>query len=197
MTAFNMLILSNKGLPASVIAMPLISFVVPLSLFGIMLRASDKSSRGGTVYKYVDAMGWIGVVGGAIALTLGILMCFQEPDNTPLWGVIVLFCADGIIVLIAVLYTLMCLNTKTVLAEDCLIYRNMWGITRKYRYEDIYRVKCQRRKGSHMVEEYVVFVGRQKIKVNYYMVNFFGFAEMLKSRLRKVKNEARFDIKQY
>ena len=32
---------------------------------------------------------------------------------------------------------------------------------------------------------------------NYYMVNFFGFAEMLKSRLRKVKNEARFDIKQY
>ena len=32
---------------------------------------------------------------------------------------------------------------------------------------------------------------------NYYMVNFFGFAETLKSRLRKVKNEARFDIKQY
>ena len=192
-----MLISSSKGLPAYLIAAPLIGLAVPLSLLGIMLRASDKSSRGGTVYKYVDAMGWIGIIGMAWSLPAGILLWFQKDATDPLWKTILFFCIAGVFVLVSALYALMCFNFRVILDEEQLIYRNMWGITRRYRYEDIYRVKCWRRKGSSMTEEYIICVGRQKIKVNIFMVNFYNFAEMMKSRLRKVKNEARFDIKQY
>lgn len=195
--ALNMLISSSKGLPAYVIAAPLIGLVVPLSFLGIMLRASDKSSRGGTVYKCVDMLGWLGAGASTLALAMGFLMYLQDDTTTPLWGKILLFCVDGIFVLVFGLYALMCFNFRVILDEEQLIYRNMWGITRRYRYEDIYRVKCWRRKGSSMTEEYIICVGRQKIKVNIFMVNFYNFAEMMKSRLRKVKNEARFDIKQY
>ena len=197
-TAFNMFISSSKGLPAYVIAAPLIGRAVPLSRLGIMLRASDKSSRGGTIYKYVDVLGWMGVGGVILFLAIGIFACFQKNGNDPpLWGKILLLCAGGIFVLVFGLYALVCFNFRVILDEEQLIYRNMWGITRRYRYEDIYRVKCWRRKGSSMTEEYIICVGRQKIKVNIFMVNFYNFAEMMKSRLRKVKNEARFDIKQY
>ena len=196
MTVFNMLISPNKGLPAYLIAAPLIGIAVPFAIVLIVSCASSESSKNDTTIRYPKVTTWLGGVIFAVTFPIWVVGLVYGYNTKPEFTIFFRILSTVLTMLPLNLFML-CFNVRLTIAESQLIYRDFFGVTRKYRYEDIQKIISKRSKGSPVVDKYVICIGRRKIRIEYPMVNFDNFAEMMKSRLRKVKNEARFDIKQY
>ncbi len=72
-----------------------------------------------------------------------------------------------------------------------MIYRNLFGITRKIRYEDVFKITTHYDKTKTIIA-YKIYTSDCKIKVDYLLENFNYFSRNIKKRLKKAKNNLQF-----
>ena len=84
------------------------------------------------------------------------------------------------------------LNFKLVLEDDFIVYRNLFGFTKKIQYEEVSRIKTYLDK-SHNVIEYKIYIGKTRIVVGNFTTNFNDFPKIMKRRLKKAKCNVKFE----
>ena len=84
------------------------------------------------------------------------------------------------------------LNFKLLLEEDFIVYRNLFGVTKKIQYEEVSRIKTYLDK-SHNVIKYKIYIGDTRIVVENFTTNFNDFPKIMKRRLKKARNNVQFD----
>ena len=84
-------------------------------------------------------------------------------------------------------------NWRLTLNKEELIHRNTFGITRKYSYSEITRVRRCYAKKAKKPNEYKIYIKKRVITVDCYMTNFNDFERKIKSRLSNAKNPIKIE----
>jgi hypothetical protein len=84
------------------------------------------------------------------------------------------------------------LNFKLVLEDDFIVYRNLFGFTKKIQYEEVSKIKTYMDK-AHNVIKYRIYIGDTRIVVENFTSNFNDFPKIMKKRLKKARNNVQFE----
>lgn len=83
---------------------------------------------------------------------------------------------------------------RLVLDEEVLIFRNLLGITKIYKYTEITRIRIIYIRNAKTPEKYLININKVKIVVDYLQFNFNNFERLIKKRLKKAKNPIEFEV---
>ena len=76
--------------------------------------------------------------------------------------------------------------------DDFIVYRNLFGFTKKIQYEEVSRIKTYLDK-SHNAIKYKIYIGETRIVIENFATNFNDFPKIMKRRLKKAKNNVKFE----
>ncbi len=165
----------------------LIHMIVP----AVLLCLSGKIDPADThTLRYPKAMAGIIIGGSILGIGLLIAVWFQEPPT--LLFIIIVYIPVCLFLAFAQIGSLLTVNWKLVLADEYLIYRNLFRVTRQIRYEDILKIVPLYRDKAKNIGGYKIYTTKCKIKLEYVMVNFDCFQQNIKRKLKKAKNPIQF-----
>lgn len=72
-----------------------------------------------------------------------------------------------------------------------IVYRNILGIVKRIKYEEISEIKTYNDKSNTPIK-YRISIANKKIYVDYFTINFSDFPKLMKKRLKKVKRNIPF-----
>lgn len=171
----------------------LISTIVPLVLGLLAFKASSsKISYSSYTLKYTRFIPMLCL--GTIILIAGLIV-WALIQNTPfpIGGYIFLGIFYSLFICALVWGFLRGLNFRLILNEDVMIYRNIWGMVRRFDYKDIKEVRPLCNRFKH-VEVYRIYVKglRLWISIDYLTMGFNEFPGIMRKRLKKANNRIEF-----
>ena len=168
------------------LTMYLTSILVPIILRFITCKSQSSKSCSQYTFKYPLFLVLLFLIGAfaIIALCVG---AYLQDSEVQLELQILIVSFYSIFAFAVFWHFLKTLNFKLVLAEDFMIYRNLFGITKEIQYGEVSRIKTYRDK-SHNVTKYKVYIGNTAIVVENFTTNFNNFPKIMKKRLNKAKN---------
>ena len=169
----------------------LTSIFVPVILRYITCKSQSSKSYSPYTFKYPLFLVLIFLTGifAIIALCVG---AYLQDNDVQLELQILLISFYSIFAFTVAWHFLRALNFKLVLAEDFMIYRNLFGITKEIQYEEVSRIKTYMDK-AHNVIKYRIYIGDTRIVVENFSANFNEFPKIMKKRLKEAKNNVQFE----
>ena len=169
----------------------LTSILVPVILRYITCKSQSSKSCSSYTFKYPMFLVLLFLMGILVIVALCVGAYLQDSD-VQLELQILLISFYSIFAFAVAWHFLKTLNFKLVLAEDFIVYRNLYGVTKKMQYEEVSRIKTYMDK-SHNVIKYRIYIGDTRIVVENLTTNFQDFPEIMKRRLKKAKNKVQFE----
>ena len=169
----------------------LISTIVPITLHFITIKAMLAETQQ-NIFKYTKFPAIIGGGGMIMFTTLYALsLIFEGTEN--LAAFIFVTCTYPIFMVAGGWLFLRSVNHCLILNEDVMIYRNIWGMVRRFDYKDIKEVRSCYNRFKH-VEIYRIYVKglRLWISIDYLETNFNEFPGIMRKRLKKANNRIEF-----
>lgn len=185
-----------------VLAVPLIYLLVPLIIGFMVFRARSTNNSSRNTLKYPRFLIWFFLV-AMIVIALVIVVLFIGvggvigigaglPGEEPHWSFFVIMIPFYTLFWLAIAYEFLnTLNFRLVLEEERIVYKNLWGVVRAKKYEEVSKVKAYRDKGENLIK-YKIYFGRRVIVIDYFMENFTEFPRLMKKGLKKAKNRISF-----
>ena len=169
----------------------LTSILTPVILRFIICKSQSSKSCLPYTFKYPLFLALVFLIGvfAIIALFVG---AYLQDNEVQLELQILLVSFYSIFAFAVAWHFLKTLNFKLVLEEDFIVYRNLFGITKKIRYEEVSGIKTYLDK-SHSVIKYKIYIGDTKIVVENFTTNFNDFPKIMKRRLKKARNNVQFE----
>ena len=163
----------------------LIYALVPL-IIGIVSARSANDTSELNIMKYSKFFLIVGILGNITVIIAFILCTLQGYENIR----VAIFCISvcSIMFLIGLWLSFLTLNWRLIFDENVLIYKNILGITRRYNYSDITRIRACYNRDRSKLEKYKIYIGKRKITVECLVKNFGSFERLMKNRLKKAKN---------
>ncbi len=168
----------------------LTSILVPIILRFVTWKSQSSKSCSPYTFKYPLFLVLFFLIGAFEIIALCVAAYLQD-NEAQIELQILIFSFYSIFEFAAIWHVLKTLNFKLVLAEDFMIYRNLFGITKEIQYEEVSRIKTYMDK-SHNVIKYELFIGETKIVVDNFTTNFNDFPKIMKRRLKTIKSTVRF-----
>ena len=158
------------------------------------MTSKSQFSKARSLYTFKYPWFWatIFLIGAVIIIAIIVAAYYLRDDSVQLELQIFIFSFYSIFEFAVIWHLLKTLNFKLVLAEDFMIYRNLFGITKEIQYEEVSRIKTYMDK-SHKVIKYKIYVGNTRIVVENITTNFNDFPKIMKRRLKKAKNKVQFE----
>lgn len=172
----------------------LTSFFVPLTLEFIVLKSQSSKSCSPYTFKYPLFLVLFFLIGAfaIIALCVGAYLQDLQDNEAQIELQIFIFSFYSIFEFAAIWHFLKTLNFKLVLEDDFIVYRNLFGVTKKIQYEEVSRIKTYLDK-SHNVIKYKIYIGETRIVIENFTTNFNDFPKIMKRRLKTAKNNVKFE----
>jgi len=169
----------------------LTSIFVPVILRYITCKSQSSKSYSPYTFKYPLFLVLIFLTGifAIIALCVG---AYLQENEVQLELQILLVSFYSIFAFAVAWHFLKTLNFKLLLEEDFIVYRNLFGVTKKIQYEEVSRIKTYLDK-SHNVIKYKIYIGDTSIVVENFTTNFNDFPKIMKRRLKKARHNVQFD----
>lgn len=184
------------------LAIPLIYLLVPLILGFMVFRARSMNFSSRNTLKYPRFLTWFFLV-AMIVIALVIVVLFIGvggvvgiggglPDEEPHWSYYVIMIPLYTLFWGAIAYEFLnTLNFRLVLEDERIVYKNLWGVVKVKKYEEVSRVKVYRDKGENLIK-YKIYFGKRAIVIDHFMENFTEFPRLMKKGLKKAKNKISF-----
>ena len=170
----------------------LIPILVPIILLIINAHYS-KTTASSNVIKCPNFMTIIGIVDCALFITLYILSTLQD-TKFPLYTDIILLIITSLLVLLGLSCVFLGLNYKLILNDNDFIHINFWGIKKTYKYSEITAIYMHYSKNTKTPNKYDIYIKKKRITIEYLMINFGIFEELIKKRLRTTKNKIKIEV---
>ena len=173
---------------SGMISVILIHALVPAIIGLFVFTARTATPEAPNTFKYAKFTIIIGGMGALMCITLNI---FLLVDFTHIVFSIFMHTFWSVMLVAGLWMFLLGVNWKVMLEEDIIVYRDIFRIVRKIRYEDIDKVVVKRDR-TNFVKQYKVYYGKRRIVLDYFVVNFNDFPVLLRRRLKKAKNMIKF-----
>ena len=168
----------------------LTSLFVPLILELIVLKSSLSKCSSPYTFRYPKYLSIIFIAGLITIIALFIWAYFF--DYKPKYELKILIVSFySVFSFATILQILKVLNLQLELEEEFILYRNLFGVVRKIRYEEITKIKIYKDKSNNPIK-YKIYIDKKGLCVDNFMVNFNDFSKIMKKRLKKAKNTAQF-----
>ena len=168
----------------------LTSLFVPLILEFIVLKISSSKCSSLYAFRYPKYLLVIFVAGLITIIALFIWAYLSDYEPKLELGIF-LFSFYSVFVFAIILQILKVLNFQVELEEEFISYRNLFGIVRRIKYEEITTIKIFKDKSNNPIK-YRIYTCKKKVSIDNYMLNFHDFKKIMKKRLRKAKNAVQF-----
>ncbi len=169
----------------------LIFLFVPIIIGWIKLKADKSNSSNSCCLKYPRILMVIAIIGSVSSCGTGVVSLILEADKSSTALVVFTHVVICVMTFIGCWLFLKTLNWQLSLTDEVMIYRNLFGIVRKIRYEDILRITIHYDQNKNVIG-YQIYTEHCKIKVEYLLVNFNCFYKNIKKKLKKAENHIRF-----
>ena len=169
----------------------LTSILVPIFLRYITCKSQSSKSCSSYTFKYPMFLVLLFLIGILVIVALCVGAYLQD-NEVQLELQILLVSFYSIFAFAVAWHFLKTLNFKLLLEEDFIVYRNLFGVTKKIQYEEVSRIKTYLDK-SHNVIKYKIYIGDTRIVVENFTTNFNDFPKIMKRRLKKARNNVQFD----
>lgn len=168
----------------------LTSLFVPLILEFIILKSSLSKCSSLYTFRYPKYLSII-FIAGLITIIALFIWCYLSDFKPKLELEIFLLSFYSVFTFAIIWQILRVLNFQLELEEEFILYRNLFGIVRKIRYEEITKIKIYKDKSNNPIK-YKIYIDKKGLSVDNFMVNFNDFTKIMKKRLRKAKNTIQF-----
>lgn len=140
--------------------LPLILIIIPISL--ALLRISASNQQGNT-FRYPKAFLYMGVL---VDLMIAVAVYFgvKKDDFEGYWPLLV---AVFVIFIMGIVLIAWRVNWKIELTDEEIIYRTIFRITHKYKYDDITKIDIKYVELNSTPEELCVYIEDKKVKITY------------------------------
>lgn len=176
-----------------IISTILISLIVPFVLRFVVYKSSTNKSVNSCVLKYPKFCAILGIMGASLFIGLNVAIEFSDKTqvNNIFLYYMIMHTGSTILTIGGFWLFLHTMNWELILADDCMIYRNCFGIVKRIKYEEIVRIKtyCDR---SQTVGKYKIYTPKCVIAFDYLTINFFDFSKVMKKRLKKAQSTVQF-----
>ena len=170
-------------------------FFVPIMLGILAARTEDKKNP--NTMRYPSFFLVVGMMGAATFSSVPIAVFFLPDDpNETMLQLYVVYSIVGIVDILSFYLMLLPLNWRLIFDEDALIYKNIFGIKRRYQYSEISKIYADYKMKTKMLEKYRLYIGKKKITVDYLAKNFGSFERLIKKRLKSAKNPIKIEVKE-
>ena len=169
----------------------LTSFLVPIILSFVTWKSQSSKSCSPYTFKYPLFLVLFFLIGAFIIIALCIA-CYLQKNEAQIELQIFIFSSCSILEFAEIWQFLKILNFKLVLEDDFIVYRNLFGFTKKIQYEEVSRIKTYLDK-SHNAIKYKIYIGETRIVIENFATNFNDFPKIMKRRLKKAKNNVKFE----
>ena len=169
----------------------LTSFLVPIILSFVTWKSQSSKSCSPYTFKYPLFLVLFFLIGAFIIIALCIA-AYSQKNEAQIELQIFIFSSCSILEFAEIWQFLKTLNFKLVLEDDFIVYRNLFGFTKKIQYEEVSRIKTYLDK-SHNVIKYKIYIGKTRIVIENFATNFNDFPKIMKRRLKKAKNNVKFE----
>jgi hypothetical protein len=159
----------------------------------VVYKSSTNKSVNSCVLKYPKFLVILGIIGASFCIGLNVAVEFSDKSqvyNIFLYYMIV-HTGFTILTIGGFWMFLQAMNWQLILEEDCMIYRNLWGKSRKIEYGEITKIKTCNNKYQEPIK-YIVYTGDRRIIVENFTINFNVFPNIMKKRLKQAKNTVQF-----
>ncbi len=166
-----------------------VSLIVPLVL-KIIPKNSTNNGKSGCILTYSRSLRVLGIV-STLVIVLAFSLAFTQGiedgefySNIPLLVFFVI--SAPLMVSTGLWLMLQSLNWRLVM-EECISYRNLFGVVTRYEYHQITRIcKCKNSR-TGTVEKYKLYFGKRKIVIEGLVIGFDNFERVIKKQLRRKK----------
>ena len=169
----------------------LTGILIPIILRFVTWKSQSSKSCSPYTFKYPLFLALFFLIGSfaIIALCVG---AYLQDNEAQIELKIFIFSFYSIFAFAVAWHFLKTLNFKLVLEDDFIVYRNLFGVTKKIQYEEVSRIKTYLDK-SHNVIKYKIYIGETRIVVENFTTNFNDFSKIMKRRLKKARNNVQFE----
>lgn len=167
----------------------LTGLLVPLILRFIVFKTQSKKSSSQYTFKYPKFTVIFFLIATIILVAVNIWLCLSYKENLKAFVFLLPFYL--LFAIAEALQFLKTLNYQLVLEEDYIVYRNILGIVKRIKYEEISEIKTYNDKSNTPIK-YRISIANKKIYVDYFTINFSDFPKLMKKRLKKVKRNIPF-----
>lgn len=169
----------------------LTSILIPIVLRFVTWKSQSSKSCSPYTFKYPLFLALFFLIGACaiIALCVG---AYLQGNEAQIELQIFIFSFYSIFEFAVIWHFLKTLNFKLVLEDDFIVYRNLFGFTKKIQYKEVSRIKTYLDK-SHNVIKYKIYIGETRIVIENFTTNFNDFSKIMKRRLITAKNNLRFE----
>lgn len=169
----------------------LTSILIPIILRFVTWKSQSSKSCSPYTFKYPLFLALFFLIGAfaIIALCVG---AYLQDNEAQIELQIFIFSFYSIFEFAVIWHFLKTLNFKLVLEDDFIVYRNLFGFTKKIQYKEVSRIKTYLDK-SHNVIKYKIYIGETRIVIENFTTNFNNFSKIMKRRLQTAKNNLRFE----
>lgn len=169
----------------------LTSILIPIILRFVTWKSQSSKSCSPYTFKYPLFLVLFFLIGAFAIITLCVGAYLQD-NEAQIELQIFIFSFYSIFEFAVIWHFLKTLNFKLVLEDDFIVYRNLFGFTKKIQYEEVSRIKTYLDK-SHNVTKYKIYIGETRIVIENFTTNFNDFPKIMKRRLKKARNNVQFD----
>ncbi len=173
---------------------PIVSIVIAV----LRAKTSIKETKNPYMFKYPKSILVISVFGICFELLLAFWMLTGKNEynkkNIYVVTFYLIFMFTAAAVFFAGMFWLLLtsLNRYLILDDEHIVYRNLFGVTRRFEYKDVTKIKVYYDRSKTQVEMYRVYIGKKRISIDYFSENFKVFPRRMKNRLRRAKNHIEF-----
>ena len=168
----------------------LTGILVPLILRFIGFKTQSSNSSSPYTFKYPKFLAIFFLIGTIIIMAVDVWLCLSYNDED--WKIFVaLFPFYALFAIALAWQFLKALNYQLVLEEDYIVYRNILGIVKRIKYEDISKIKTFNDKSNNPIK-YGIYIGKKRVELDSFAMNFNDFPKVMKKRLRKAQNNIKF-----
>ena len=169
----------------------LTGILIPIILRFVTWKSQSSKSCSPYTFKYPLFLVLFFLIGAfaIIALCVG---AYLQDNEAQIELKIFIFSFYSIFAFAVAWHFLKTLNFKLVLEDDFIVYRNLFGVTKKIQYEEVSRIKTYLDK-SHNVIKYKIYIGETRIVIENFTTNFNDFPKIMKRRLKKAGNNVQFE----
>ena len=167
----------------------LITLLVPIILGFITFKIRSLKSSSLYTFKYPKFLVIFFLISTIILTAVNVWLCLSYKENQKAFVFLFPF---YLLFAIAVAWQfLKTLNYQLSLEEDYILYRNLWRVVKRIKYEEISEIKKYNDKSNNPIK-YKICIGNKKICVDNYTMNFNDFSKIMKKRLKKIKSNIKF-----
>lgn len=170
----------------------IIPLLVPLILSLVISRASNTCTSK-SEFRHPTAYLYLGIFALPLCVIGFVGMINQGFGDRHIVVIIFLLSIPIVMGCLSIYMVLCSLCWKLSLDEDRLIYRNFFGVTKIYSYDNITKACKYYLRDSKEPYKFIVCVCKTKIQIEYTDVNFSRFEYLINKRLKKTKNPVQFE----